>query len=68
MSKCKIHGKDGYRVYSVVDGKKKYFYGYTQKEANAKKAEFDRKLQARINFDWEKATISHMIDEWLSEN
>ena len=68
MSKCKIHGKDGYRVYSVVDGERKYFYGYTLKEAEAKQAEFERKLKARINFEWEKATISHMIDEWLSEN
>src|SRR6185312_10081147 len=53
---------------ATVDGKRKYFYGKTQKEAKDKREAFLQEVSKGVSVDAKKQTVEQFLVKWLEDS
>jgi hypothetical protein len=53
---------------ATVDGKRKYFYGKTQKEAKDKREAFLRDVGQDVSVNAKKQTVAVFLQDWLENS
>lgn len=53
---------------ATVNGKRKYFYGKTQKEAKDKREAFLRDVEKGVSVDAKKQTVAAFLQDWLENS
>lgn len=53
---------------ATVDGKRKYFYGKTQKEAKDKREAFLQEVSRGVSVDAKKQTVEQFLVKWLEDS
>lgn len=53
---------------ATVDGKRKYFYGKTQKEAKDKREAFLQEVNKGVSVDAKKQTVEQFLVRWLEDS
>src|SRR5216683_7858462 len=53
---------------ATVDGKRKYFYGKTQKEAKDKREAFLQDVSRGVSVNAKKQTVAAFLQDWLESS